>query len=417
MSVSPYRAPRAEDAVLGKMPGIVAEPASVEEAAAVVSETSRDGKSLLFVGGGTDLEAGGVPESLDVLLSTRRLDRIVEHAPSDQIAVVEAGVPLAALARVLAAHGQRLALDPPLPERATVGGVIAANAFGPRRARYGTARDLLIGVTLVRADGRLARGGGKVVKNVAGFDMPRLMTGSLGTLGLVATATFRLHPLPEASATLSVAGLAPGTLRTLLGRIRDAQLEPDSVVAFRAGEDRFDLAVRFEGFRPSVGAQRDRLARLGTEASLGVEALEEAAARAVWARHDAARRGGTVRVKVAALPSALASVERGVFAPLSDALGDPAASFVWYPTLGLGFAGGSPRDSASIAAVATALGAARRTLAEGGGSLVVLAAPEAVRTAVDPWGGAPSALVLMRAVKLRLDPGRRLAPGRFVGGI
>ncbi len=415
MSAGPYRPPRAEDAVLGKMPGAVAEPASIEEAAAVVAETSRDGKSLLFAGGGTDLEVGGAPEALDVLLSTRRLDRVAEHAPSDQIAVVEAGVPLAVLAQVLAARGQRLALDPPLPERATVGGVIAANAFGPRRARYGTARDLLIGVTLVRADGRLARGGGKVVKNVAGFDMPRLMTGSLGTLGLIATATFRLHPLPEASATLSVAGLAPGMLRALLGRIRDAQLEPDSVVAFRTGGGRFDLAVRFEGFRPSVAAQRDRLARLCGEASLGIEALDEAAARALWERHDEARRAGTVRVKVAALPSALDSVERGVFAPLADALGDAAC--VWYPTLGIGFAGGSPRDAASVAAAAAALPSARRTLAESGGSLVLLAAPEAVRTAVDPWGDAPSAVSLMRAVKLRLDPGRRLAPGRFVAGI
>jgi glycolate oxidase FAD binding subunit len=415
MSTSPYRAPRADDAVLGKMPAAVAEPASIEEAAAVIGETAREGRSLLFVGGGTDLGVGGVPESLDVLLSTRRLDRIVEHAPSDQIAVVEAGVTLAALAATLASHGQRLALDPPLPERATLGGVIAANAFGPRRARYGAARDLLIGVTLVRADGRLARGGGKVVKNVAGFDMPRLMAGSLGTLGLIATATFRLHPLPEASVTLAVPGLAPGPLRTLLGRLRDAQLEPDSVVAFRVGGGRFDLAVRFEGFRPSVAAQRDSLARLCREASLGVEALDEAAAGALWARHDAARRSGTLRVKIGALPSSLESVERGVFAPISDALGDAAA--LWYPTLGVGFAGGSPRGAASVAGAVAAIAAARRTLADGGGSLVLLAAPDAVRAAVDAWGGAPSALALMRAVKLRLDPGRRLAPGRFVGGI
>ena len=412
MSAGLYRSPRAEDAVLGKMPGSVAEPSSIEEAAAVVAEASRGGKSLLFVGGGTDVEVGGAPESLDVLLSTRRLDRIVEHAPSDQIAVVEAGVTLAALGATLAAHGQRLALDPPLPERATVGGVIAANAFGPRRARYGAARDLLIGVTLVREDGRLARGGGKVVKNVAGFDMPRLMAGSLGTLGLIATATFRLHPLPEASATLLVRGLAPGPLRALIGRVRDAQLEPESVVAFRAGGASFDLAVRFEAFRPSVAAQRDGLARLCREASLGVEALDEAAARSLWARHDALRRHGGLRVKIAARPSALESVERSALAPLAEALGDAAA--VWYPTLGLGFAGGTPRDAA---AAAFAVSTARRALEAGGGSLLLLAAPEAVRAAADPWGAAPSALALMRAVKLRLDPGRRLAPGRFVGGI
>jgi glycolate oxidase FAD binding subunit len=394
------------------MPGAVAEPATIEEAAAVVGETARDGRSLLFVGGGTDLEAGGVPESVDVLLSTRRLDRIVEHAPSDQIAVVEAGVTLAGLGEALAARGQRLALDPPLPERATVGGVVAANAFGPRRARYGAARDLLIGVTFVRADGRLARGGGKVVKNVAGFDMPRLMAGSLGTLGLIATATFRLHPLPEASATLAAPGIAPGPLRALLARVRDAQLEPDSIVAIRDAAGRYHAAVRFEGFKPSVAAQRDRFARLCGEASLEVEDLDDAAARALWARHDAARRAGAVRVKIAALSSALEAVERGVFAPLSAAFGEAAC--VWYPTLGLGFAGGSPRDAAAAAA---AVEAARRSLAEGGGSLVVLAAPEAVRAAADPWGAAPPALSLMRAVKLRLDPGRRLSPGRFVGGI
>ena len=171
---------------------------------------ARPQERLLFVGGGTDLDLGAPPERLDVLLRTRRLDRIVEHAPSDQIAVVEAGV-TAGRARPArsAPRGQRLALDPPLPERATVGGIVAANAFGPRRARYGSVRDLIIGVTIVRADGVVAHGGGKVVKNVAGFDLPKLMVGSLGTLGLIATATFRLHPLPEESATL----LAPG-LRT-----------------------------------------------------------------------------------------------------------------------------------------------------------------------------------------------------------
>jgi glycolate oxidase FAD binding subunit len=119
-----------------------------------------------------------------------------------------------------------------------------------------------------------------------------------------------------------------------------------------------------------------------------------------------------VRVKIAALPSALETVERGVFGPLAAALGDAGA--VWYPTLGLGFAGGTPGDAA---AAASAVSAARGELEKGGGSLVLLAAPQAVRAAADPWGAAPSALALMRAVKLRLDPARRLAPGRFVGGI
>ncbi|MGE5413142.1 MAG: FAD-binding oxidoreductase, partial [Syntrophomonadaceae bacterium] len=404
MSAPPLRPARDEDTVLGVRPGAVAEPASIEEAAAVVGETARDGKSLLFVGGGTDLDLGPPPESLDVLLRTVRLDRVVEHAPSDQIAVVEAGVTLARLEQVLAAHGQRLALDPPRPDRATVGGVIAANAFGPRRARYGAARDLLIGVTLVRAEGRIARGGGKVVKNVAGFDLPRLMAGSLGTLALLATATFRLHPLPEDAVTLTVEGLSARRLLDLVARMREAQLEPDSVVAFRTAGGAFELAVRFEGFPRGVAEQRDRFAKLAAPdpGRGGTEALDAAAAAALWARHDALRCAGTVRAKIAALPASLERVERDAFSPLSASLGD--AAILWYPTLGLGFAGGVPE---SPARAAEAIEAARRALAAEGGTVVLQAAPEAVRALTPPWGPPPQALPLLREVKSRLDPGRR----------
>jgi glycolate oxidase FAD binding subunit len=404
-------APEATDAVLGIVPGAVREPGTIEEAADVLSGAARDRKSVLIAGGGTDLELGAPPERLDVLLRTRRLDRIVEHAPSDQIAVVEAGVPLSALARALAAAGQRLALDPPLPERATVGGIVAANAFGPRRTRHGSVRDLIIGVTIVRADGVVAHGGGKVVKTVAGFDLPKLMVGSLGTLGLIATATFRLHPLPEDSATLLAPGLRTRDVLGAVSRMREAQLEPDSVVALRTAGDRFDLAVRFEGFGRGVAEQRERFAALVSRelrCACGVLGAPEAAR--LWERHDTARRAGSFRAKVAALPAALESVEARVLAPLGGSL--EAAVCVWYPTLGLGFVGGEPTP-----VLGEALAAPRAWLAEAGGSLVLLAAPEGLRAASDVWGPAPAAIALMRSVKLRLDPDRRLAPGRFVGGI
>ena len=403
----------AEDVVLGAVPAAVADPATVEEAAEIVGETARSRKTLLFVGGGTDLELGAFPDRLDVLLRTRRLDRIVEHAPSDQIVVVEAGVTLAALGRALASSGQRLALDPPLPERATVGGAVAANAFGPRRARYGSARDLIIGISIVRADGVRASAGGKVVKNVAGFDLPKLMVGSLGTLGLIATATFRLHPIPEDSATLLSPGLRAADVVALAGQIREAQLEPDSAVAFRTGPDRFDLAIRFEGFSRGVAEQRERFAALvAKELRVPCDALDGAAAAALWSRHDAARRHGDFRAKVAALPHRFDEVERKVLAPLSAAL--ERAEGVWYPTLGLGFLGG---DAASASSAASAVSSCRSALAESGGTLVVLAASGAVRAETDVWGPPPPAVALMRGVKSRLDPDRRLAPGRFVGGI
>ena len=351
MSPAPLRPATAEDAVLGVAPAAVAEPATVEEAVEVVGEAARGRKSLLFVGGGTDLDLGARPDRLDVLLRTGRLSRIVEHAPSDQIVVVEAGVTLAALGKALASAGQRLALDPPLPERATVGGVVAANAFGPRRARYGTARDLIIGISIVRADGVRANGGGKVVKNVAGFDMPKLMVGSLGTMGLIATATFRLHPIPEDTATLRSQGLSAADVVTLVAHIRQAQLEPDSVAAFRTGSGRFDVAVRFEGFSRGVAGQRERLAALAAkELRVSCDALDRAGAEALWARHDEARRRGTFRAKVAALPGRFDDVERRVLAPVSAALDTPEC--LWYPTLGLGFLGG---DAVSASAVGSAV--------------------------------------------------------------
>ena len=413
MSPMATRPAASEDAVLGVAPAAVAEPATVAEAVEFVGEAARGRKSLLFVGGGTDLELGARPERLDVLLRTRRLDRIVEHAPSDQIVVVEAGVTLAALGRTLASAGQRLALDPPLPEQATVGGAVAANAFGPRRARYGSARDLIIGVSIVRADGIRANGGSKVVKNVAGFDLPKLMVGSLGTLGLLATATFRLHPIPEDAATLLSPGLRAADVTALAARIRQAQLEPDAVVAFRSGADRFDLAVRFEGFSRGVAEQRGRFADLvAKELRVECDVLDRSAAAALWSRHDAARRRGSFRAKVAALPARFEDVERRVLAPLSAALSCPDG--VWYPTLGLGFLGG---DAGSAPSVAAEVLSARSALAEGGGTLVILAASDAVRAAADVWGRPPAAVSLMRGVKSRFDPDRRLAPGRFVGGL
>jgi glycolate oxidase FAD binding subunit len=407
------RAATEGDAILGVGPDTVYEPASVEEAAEAVTLSARGGLSLAFVGGGTQLELGPRPERLDAVLRTGRLDRIVEHSPADQIVIVEAGVRLATLQRALGAHGQRLALDPPLPERSTLGGLGAANAFGPRRARYGSLRDLIIGVSIVRADGTAARGGGKVVKNVAGFDLPKLMVGSLGTLGLIATATFRVHPMPEESTTLLLTGRSAGQVRALVARLRDAQLEPVSVVAFYQPGGCFDLAVRFEGFRKGVAEQRERFAALVvSETGAACEALDEAGEASLWARHDAMRTEPAFRAKVAALPAQIESIAADALPPLLNALESPG--WVWYATLGLGFVTGEAR---SVDAVAAAVSSARASLSRSGGTLVLQAAPFAVRERVPVWGAPPYALELMTSVKDRLDPSRRLAPGRFVGGL
>lgn len=399
------------DAILGVRPREVFSPSTVAEAAAFLEEKARASESVGFLGGGTALGLGRPPRALDAVLRTGRLDRIVEHAPSDQIIVVEAGLTLAAFQSAVAAHGQRLALDPPLPERRTIGGLVATNAFGPRRTRYGTLRDLVIGVSLVRADGAVARGGGKVVKNVAGFDLPKMMIGSLGTLGLVATVTFRLHPLPESDVTLIAQARTARGVRELVSAMRGAQLEPAAVAAVLEGS-LFDVAVRFEGFEEGVKEQVGRALDLAAKNASTCDALSEAEARTFWERHDALRTAGPLRAKAAMLPSAFEEFSEKVLPTLRDVVS--RAGLALYPTLGISFFSGVPSDGV---AAATAIANIRDFLAPTGGSLVLEEAPDDVRALVDPWGPPPASFELMRALKARLDPGSRLNPGRFVGGI
>jgi glycolate oxidase FAD binding subunit len=394
------------DSIVGVTPAAVFVPETIADAASRIAESEKAGEAVAFIGGGTDLEIGSPPDRLDLVIRTEKLDRIVEHAPADQIVAAEAGMTLAHLQKVVGAHGQRLALDPPLPGRATIGGIVAANAFGPLRTRYRSVRDLIIGISIVRADGVLAHGGGRVVKNVAGFDLPKLMVGSLGTLGMIATATFRLHPLPESSETLLMKNRNAAAVRTLIAELRESQLEAAAIIAIAAG-DGFDVGVRFEGFHAGVVAQRDRLSHLGR-----CDVLDAGDATRFWLRHDAVRTSGLLKLKIAALPNAIEMVKQSVVSPLLAGLTD--GGFVWYPTFGVGFITGTPIDDERSAA---AIESARQVLTAARGSLTIEAAPSAIRQRVGTWGESAGTLPLMQATKQRFDPGRRLAPGRFVGGI
>jgi len=395
-------------------------PSTLAEATEALQRADRDRERILFLGGGTELTLGAPPDGVEVLLSTERLERIVEYAPLDQIVAVEAGVRLASLQDVLARSGQMLALDSPWAGRATLGGLVATNAFGPRRTRYGSIRDLIIGISMVRADGTEARAGGKVVKNVAGFDLPKLVVGSLGTLGFIATVTFRLHPRPETERTVLFPDLDADAVRQVVLALRQAQLEPGAVAALvhEGGDDlgvrfdgRFELGVRFEGFEAGVRQQAMKLLDLATGQRWRAESIGAETARAFWARHDDARESSAgFRAKLAAQPMDLERVANAAIGSLFAALEVPRC--VCYPTLGLAFVAGEVRIAGQVAA---AVSAAREAVPEG--SVVIHAAPPEVRAAVDVWGPPPAALPLMRAVKQRLDPARRLAPGRFVGGL
>src|SRR5579871_1298269 len=213
-----------DDRVAGKQPQLVVSPADGKQLAQVMKAANDTGLAVIPRGGGTKLAWGNPPHRAGVILSTARLNAILEHAHSDLTVTVEAGCTLKQLAETLAKQNQRLALDGLWPTRATVGGILSTNDSGALRLCFGSLRDLVIGVTIALPDGTLASSGGKVVKNVAGYDLPKLVTGALGTLGVITQAVFRLHPLPQNTRTLSIRTASLRAAGDLILSLQDSRL-------------------------------------------------------------------------------------------------------------------------------------------------------------------------------------------------
>jgi glycolate oxidase FAD binding subunit len=428
------RAAAEADAVDGVRPELVAEPASVREASELLRAASRAGLRTVFAGGGGKLGLGNPPERLDLLVSTRRLDRVLEHAAGDLVVKVEAGARLADLQGALAPAGQWLALDPPEPD-ASVGGTVAANASGPRRLRYGTVRDLIIGITVVLADGTVAHAGGKVVKNVAGYDLGKLFCGSLGTLGLIAEATFRLHPRPAAASVVTLDVHRPEQVWEATGRLLRSTLEPSAIeLAWHELDRPGRLTVVFEGIRPGVEAQAAAAAPLlgevGQAEVLGPGGTEAALAQLGALPWEQAEAVVKAACPPSGLPRALAGLREAAGAHRLGDVRVAAHAGTGIVRAGIGGVRSAPpagprrdlgerdaRDLQPWEPMAGFVTAARERLAALGGTLVVTEAPAELRRAVDVWGPPGDAIELMRRVKRQFDPDRLLAPGRFVGGI
>jgi glycolate oxidase FAD binding subunit len=407
------------DAVAGVPAAWVAAPASVAEAAATMRAAAGLGLTVLPRGSGSRLAWGLPPSGCDLVIDTGRLDRVIEHAAGDWVASVQAGVRLDHLAGVLAEKGQQLSLDVPAPaggETGTVGGVLATGMAGPRRLRYGAPRDLLTGVTVVRADGRVARSGGKVVKNVAGYDLGKLFAGSYGTLGLIAEATFRLHPVPAAAAFITLDCATAAAAAAAVAAAVESQLQASAVEIDRpAPAGPVSVSVLLEG--SNTEGVPERVA--GLLDLLGDGAAADGEAPGWWGRGPAAASDGTL-IRIGFWSGALAAVldaldEAAAAARLEPAVGGSPGAGVLYAAVD------SLAEPAAVAGFVTALRAAVGRAAPGSfpprrGSVVVLNAPPLVRAEVDAWGPVPGA-ALMRAVKDEFDPGHRMAPGRFAGGI
>ncbi len=386
--------------IAGVEPRNVATPADVGELAAAVRDLYADGKPFAFVGGGTELELGNAPRTLDTVVVTTACNRVIDYAPEDQTITVEAGMTVAAVCAVLAEHHQFLAFDVPDPERTTIGGAIATNAYGRRRLRFGPIKDNIVGIAIVRPDGVVAHGGGKVVKNVAGFDIPKLMVGALGTLGAIVSATLRVHPRSEHGAAVALRNLTAAGVLRVCADIDEAALVPTSIVAFDDGGERYDCVVAFDGFRGGVDEQVRSMTGIAERLRCDASQPSPAELELLEARERSARCEAPWRVHLGAAPTKLAE-----FLARNDMAG---IGRIYYPAIGSAILTANALSAATIERWRSDLDA---------GTVVVNAMPLAARGAIDAWGTPPPSWPIMRQLKTNFDPKGLCNPGRFVGGI
>jgi len=385
------------DAIGGSVPALVVTPTSAGEVAAVMRASSRWGWATVVRGGGTKLNWGAPPRGCDLILDTTRLDQLIEHEPGDLICVAGAGMTLgrlqAAVARAAGYH-QRLMLDPPQGETSTLGGLVATRAAGPLRTRYGTMRDLLLGAQFVLADGTIARTGGKVVKNVAGYDLDKLLVGSLGTLAVLVEVAVRLHPVAESSRTVVVEPLSPAEAGAFCAALRRAPAVPS--LAEVLWPERAVL-VRVDSSEEGARRQTERVAALHPRARV----LEESEARPWEARCE--RRPWTGPGVVVGLSVPLAAISELLRLVELEAASGGLVETSLRGTIGVGEARLAPdaRVLSRIRAGVEALGG-QLSIHRAGVEMDGLGAPP-----LDPVGRR-----LMGAVKTALDPAGVLAPGR-----
>jgi glycolate oxidase FAD binding subunit len=373
-------------------------PSSPEQAAGLLRELGEAATALRVRGGGTKSTWGAPGEPVGLQVDTTAMDAVLEHNVGDFTAVVQAGVPLAGLQERLAAHGQMLALDPP-DGGATIGGVVATADSGPLRHRYGGVRDLVVGISAALSDGSLVHAGGRVIKNVAGYDLAKVLAGSLDTLGLITTVSLRLHPRAETTATAVATSGDPDVLGRAAGVLAGLPLEADCLDAGWA-DGRGRLLVRFAG--PTARSQAERVLAHMTAAGLS-DAEVAAADEEIWDAQRAAQRADAV-LKVSALPTDLPSVLRAAEAVGATAVSRAALGLSW-----IAMRGADGDLAPRVTAVRDALAPRACTLLDG---------PAVLRDAVGVWPAVdPVALAVMGRLKARFDPARIFHPGAHVGGL
>lgn len=413
-------APAQQQQIMGAIataqpPAAVAFPSTTAELSKVMALAAEEGWRSLPMGQGSKLSWGGLVQGIDLVVSTSRLDQIVEHAAGDFTITVEPGLKVADLEQVLAEQGQFLAVDPAFAFQATVGGVVATADTGSLRQRYGGLRDMLIGVQFARYDGKLARAGGRVVKNVAGYDLMKLMTGAYGSLGILSELTFRLYPAQRESRSLILSGEAAAIERAAAA-VRLSGLTPVALDIVSASsltgalEDMpLGLVARFQGIAAGVAEQIERLEKIAAAHQLKCQQREGDSDEDFWRQLGAVLKPNTVICKVGMRPSAISAM----LTLLESVL--PGGQAKLQGSSGLGWVQlGSDQATGELA---DGLEKLRSHCQANGGFLTLLQAPKSLKQKVDVWGYSGNALAVMSAIKQQFDPHRRLSPGRFVGGL
>jgi len=403
----------------GRTPRWIVRPASIDHVAAVLAIAWDENLAVMPRGAGTALLLGAPPSRVDIVLDLCGLDRVLEDHPDDLTVSVEAGVTAGALAERLTGRRQWLPVDPPGWRRRTLGGMTATGGAGPLRARYGTLRDLLLGVRFVQADGVVTWGGARVVKSVTGYDVPKLMVGSLGTLGVLCELTLRLQPMPDTEQTWLAMFASVGAAQAFAARIVDSPLQPTRLEflnepALRACQmpsATAGVAVAIGSAHSAVREQGEQIAAIATSERARLAAVGDE----LWAHYDTALTPaeGEVVLRIGSLPSRLAdtvgAVERALTGSERAALVTGCAAL---GTLRVGITGADPDIAHRL------IEDVRNFLGAFDGSIVIESAPTALRAGVDPWGPVePATLGLMSAIKREFDSRGVLNPGRFVGGL
>jgi glycolate oxidase FAD binding subunit len=415
-------------AIDGREPKEVAFPENIEQAAGVLYAAAQHQRAVSPIGIGAFLHIGGLLRRYDLALCLQRMSRIVDYQPTDMTVSVEAGMSLARLQQILGEQSQWLPLDPPWPERVTVGGLIAMNLSGPSRLSQGTIRDFLIGIKVIRADGTVIKSGGRVVKNVAGYDLAKLYCGSFGTLGVIAEATFKIRPRPETQAVCSIGFSSVEQAMEVALRVLGTELQPtflelancDPSEGQGADTSPYRLFIGFAGIAEEVTYQQNRLREILEDSGGEVQTWEEGRAQSWQSLVNALRNfpvsgESTLRCKLSVLPSQVAPFcktleEEARLRDLSVQLMGHAGNGIMYCRL-------ARTENLSREKLLSFVDWLRILTKKLGGYVVIEAIDPALKERVDVWGHVGNSFPLMKRLKETLDPQGTLNPGRFVGGI